>query len=418
MVSTIRQIISRSASNSEIEDRFQAIGMVMRIMVIQLASLLFTPLIAYCLEAPVITISCELADDSVEVTLNWPVVVGADQYDVYSSEQCYGEGQLIASHDQPPFTARYGTTVKLSFYVIARATEAFPGFTYVPAGSFWMGSLIGECVEQPVHQVTLTSDYYLGSQQVTNEEYRSALQWAYDSGYVTVSSSSVLAYGVVLLTLASDACEITFSEGVFGLRESPHNHAQIAYPDGYDPAVHPVKEVTWYGAACYCDWLSEMEGLEPFYNGIWDQTLEHNPYEAEGYRLPTEAEWEYAAKYCDDRNYPWGGEYPDCDFVNFEPDDYCIGWTTPVCSYPEGVSELGLFDMAGNSVNWCGDWYGAYSAEAQIDPLGADSGIYRVLRGGGWYDPASNQRCAFRYWDSPHPFFHFASFRICRTANP
>ena len=289
--------------------------------------------------------------------------------------------------------------------------------TLVPAGTFTMGQ---SGVFLPEHQVTLTNDFWLGTKEVTNQEYLEALQWAYDNGHVTASSSTVQAHGQELLDLdATDYCEIafntetevfylvarTFSSGSWGPGE--------AYPEGYDPANHPAKEVSWYGSACYCDWRSLMEGLPAFYQGNWNQTAAHTPYTASGYRLPTEAEWEYAAQYSDERTYPWGETAPACDHVNHSS---CVGWTSPVGSTPLGNSTLGLTDMAGNVFEWCGDWYGSYSSNTQENPIGASSGSARVVRGGFWYSHASVLRCALRGSSYPSSTDSGMGFRLCRTA--
>ncbi len=133
--------------------------------------------------------------------------------------------------------------------------------TLIPAGTFTMGQNGTNGV--PEHQVTLTRDFYMGTFEVTNGEYREALQWAHDAGYVTASSSTVQAHGFELLDLDDENCELTFNDGLFGLRESPSDYAQNAYPSGYDPVDHPIKEVCWYGAASYCDWRSITGGLSP-----------------------------------------------------------------------------------------------------------------------------------------------------------
>ncbi len=294
----------------------------------------------------------------------------------------------------------------------------------VPAGSFVMGESDSD-VATPEHTVTLTQDFYLDTHEVTNAEYLAAMQWAFNQGLVSVTSSSVQAYGVELLDLyATSFCEIGFNTNtqqfylVARSYTSGFSGPGFAYPGGYDPADHPVKEVSWYGAACYCDWRSLMEGLPAFYQGNWNQSASHDPYTAQGYRLPTEAEWEYAAQWNDERSYPWGNEPPDCALLNYyNGSSYCVGWTSPVGSYPP--SGRGFYDLAGNVGEWCGDWYGNYSSSAQSNPYGISSSSYRVIRGGSWNHAAEYVRCAYRDGHySPSRTSGHVGFRVCRTANP
>ena len=287
------------------------------------------------------------------------------------------------------------------------------GFTYVPPGDFTMGQ-VG--VAEPEHDVILTHGFFLGTNELTNSEYIQALQWAFENSYVSATGSTVQAFGQELLDLDDLGCEIVFDGSIFGLRESPHALAQSAYPEGYYSADHPVIEVSWYGAACYCDWLSELEGLTPFYQGNWDQSIEHNPYLAAGYRLPTAAEWEYSGRFNDGRSFPWGEDYPDCNRANFDISDPCVGWTAPVGSYPSGVNQIGLMDMAGNVWEWIGDWTGLDTTT--VNPLGPESGSYRVTRGGYWDDGSNRLRCAYLTGNFPALTDYGRGFRVCRTANP
>ena len=144
---------------------------------------------------------------------------------------------------------------------------------------------------------------------------------------------------------------------------------------------HPVVNVTWNDAQSFCQWLSEKTGKQ--------------------FRLPTEAEWEKAARGTDGRIYPWGNEWDNAKLNSRERESYA-GETTPVGKYsPSGDSPYGLADMIGNVWEWCADWY--YEKEYQRqrsgvvrDPSGSTSGIYRVLRGSSFYNPRGSARCAVR----------------------
>ncbi|MFC1573152.1 formylglycine-generating enzyme family protein [Candidatus Eisenbacteria bacterium] len=296
----------------------------------------------------------------------------------------------------------------------------------VPAGHFVMGDGASYCgVDE--HEVTLTRDFYLGRHPVTNKQFMKAVQWAFDNGYVTAAIESVQdnldGSTERLLSMDHEACEIQFdASGVFYLRESPGS-AQSAYPDGYNPADHPVKEVSWYGAVRYCDWLSMQADLQRAYEhaGIWTCNG-GDPYGAEGYRLPTDAEWEYAAQYDDERISPWGFGPPNCDLANFyNGSTHCVGWTSTVGSYPEAPAGLGLWDMAGNIFEWCNDWWicdlGPYLV---IDPTGPQTGTHRVARGGSWNTADTYMRCAWRENGYPGAGYNhdLMGFRIARTVGP
>jgi len=157
---------------------------------------------------------------------------------------------------------------------------------------------------------------------------------------------------------------------------------------------HPINCVDWHQAKAYCGWI--------------------------GGRLPTEAEWEKAARGTDGWKYPWGDATATCEYaVMYRGGTGCgKDRTWPVCSKPRGNSPYGLCDTAGNVWEWVSDWYGEnyYSSSPRSNPKGSSSGEYRVLRGGGWLGFPRYLRASNRYWDSPSGRGDFVGFR-CALGN-
>jgi formylglycine-generating enzyme required for sulfatase activity len=221
----------------------------------------------------------------------------------------------------------------------------------IPEGKFWMGSKPGEGVdgERPHHKV-LVSRFLIDKYPVTNQQFEEFTQ---ASGYKTE---------------AERAGDETTWRSYYS----------------FETERHPVVMVTWDDAQVYCKWA--------------------------GKRLPTEAEWEKAARGEDGRLYPWGSAKPDKSRANFGGGHR---GPTPVGEFPSGASPYGVLDMAGNVWEWCSDWYagGYYKQSPAEDPKGPSSGSLRVVRGGSWLKVAKDVRCAYRHWSVPSYRFDYVGFR-------
>lgn len=152
---------------------------------------------------------------------------------------------------------------------------------------------------------------------------------------------------------------------------------------------HPIVNVNYGDAVSYCDWLAEKMDAD--------------------YRLPTEAEWEYAArggKLSKGTKYSGGRSLDNAGWFNANSNSQTQAVAT------KNPNELGLYDMSGNVWEWCKDWYGAYTAAAQTNPKGASSGTCRVLRGGSWYSPSAYCRVALRNYSGPTNRDSIYGFRV------
>jgi len=172
----------------------------------------------------------------------------------------------------------------------------------------------------------------------------------------------------------------------------------------------PVEMISWFDAVEYCNRRSQREGLTPAYtiSGSGNNRTVTWNRNANGYRLPTEAEWEYACRAETTTAYNTGASLTTSQ-ANFGNQN---GRTTPVGSYP--ANNWGLYDMHGNVHEWCWDWYGAYTSGAQTNPTGAVSGEYRVMRGGSWDYFVLLLRSANRMSFSPYFRYNSIGFRVVR----
>jgi formylglycine-generating enzyme required for sulfatase activity len=267
---------------------------------------------------------------------------------------------------------------------LTRAADGME-MVYVPAGEFEMGSEEGDSDEQPVHTVALDA-FWLDRTEVSVEQFR---RFATATDHETTAEERGASWAWT-------------DDGWEELEGADWAHPQG--PGSQATDSHPVVHVSWYDAQDYCEWV--------------------------GGRLPTEAEWEYAARGPESLTYPWGDVF-DGTRLNYCDQSCLLGWadeevddgyafTAPVGSFPEGASWVGALDMAGNVWEWVADWYGGdyYARAPRENPTGPSDGDLRVLRGGSWLDDEWLVRGAFRYWYAPINSIGSLGFRCAAGAAP
>jgi formylglycine-generating enzyme len=259
-------------------------------------------------------------------------------------------------------------------------------FVRIPGGTFDMGDSFsdGDPDEKPLHRITLP-DYYMGKTEVTVAQFNKFVQV---TNYVTEAEKQGRAN--------------TYN----GVSWVPTNGANWRNPGFTQNDNHPVTVISWNDAVAFCEWA--------------------------GCRLPTEAEWEYAArnagqsiKYCWGNGNPVGrigGNVADRSaqrlfntmFIFNDYDDGYI-YTAPVANF--NANELGLFDMTGNVWEWCQDWYesGYYGSSPSLNPQGPSTGVHHVMRGGSWVNEAWDCRVTLRKGTSPNNLDNATGMRVVKS---
>jgi formylglycine-generating enzyme len=310
-----------------------------------------------------------------------------------------GTGKAIVWDAGADWSGNYSTQMRL--WVVA--DDLVPaGFALIPGGSFTMGRTSGDTdtdTDAPPVTVTVSTFYMAETETETSKaEWDAVRTWAVSNGYTDLAAGA---------GKASD---------------------------------HPVHSVSWWDVVKWCNARSEKEGLTAFYlnggnvmrTGTTEPTVN---WSANGYRLPTEAEWEKAARGgVSGKRFPWGTDtisHAEANFnyvgsetyqsgtTGFNP-TYATGgkpYTSPVGNFV--ANGYGLKNMSGNVWEWCWDWYGsAYYTTGVTDPRGPASGTSRVLRGGGWFDAASDARASYRVSAPPTYAFDNFGFRSARSSVP
>ncbi len=349
--------------------------------------------------------------------LTFVEIAGASGYQVERASKVdgiwSGVGPVVGPSGSGTVTATLATAASAAeFYRVVSAIRGgvFGGMAYIPAGTSQMGDgyAEGNADERPVHDVTLSA-FYMDTHEVTKAAWDAVRVWAVANGYV-----------------------MNVGEG-----KAP---------------THPVQTVNWFDCVKWCNARSEMDGLAPCYTvgGAVYRTGEVAPdcnWTAVGYRLPTDAEWEKAARGgVAGMRFPWS----DIDFIDHTRANYTSTWVggAPSYAYDKAMVEgrppayklailgnpftgpvgsfasngYGLYDMAGNVEEVCWDWYSAtyYTTSPPTDPRGPASGSFRVKRGGNWSDLNGANRCrvAFRVANSAGAKGSNLGFRTVRIPGP
>jgi formylglycine-generating enzyme required for sulfatase activity len=293
--------------------------------------------------------------------------------------------------------------IQSSSVTITVNPSAPTGMALIPQGAFTMGDSLDGLSNAPTRTVTLDA-FYMGKYEVTKAEWDEVRTWGLSNGYTDLAAGSGKA------------------------------------------SNHPVQTITWYDMVKWCNARSQKEGLTPAYytndaqttiykTGSVNVTNAQVKWSASGYRLPTEAEWEKAARGgLSGKRFPWGDtishsqanyyasssySYDSSGSVNNFHPTYATGstpYTSPVGAF--AANDYGLYDMTGNVWEWCWDRYGTYAAGSQTNPRGSTSGTLRVCRGGCWDDVAGGSRVAGRYDRDPTGTSSGVGFRVLRSLAP
>lgn len=305
-----------------------------------------------------------------KIQTNFWIIIGLLTLAIFGFVKTHFAMDNPAVHATSPLISRTGTRLPLPTPALGIGSFRISPkdgmkVVYVLEGEFMMG---GEVYydEKPIHRVNLNA-FWIDQTEVTNVMF------------------------AVFMTEEGNREE----DGVTWLDssdEDTHIHLQEdSWQAGQGYEDHPVVEVTWYGANAYCSWA--------------------------GRRLPTEAEWEKAARGVDGRTYPWGNNDPTADLLNYNNN---IGGTTKVGSYPNGASPYSALDMAGNVWEWVADRYSRsyYASSPPDNPIGPERGFFHVLRGGAWNYRETYARSIHRHSGIPTISHDFIGFRCASSTSP
>ena len=278
-----------------------------------------------------------------------------------------------------------------------------PDMIFVEGGTFQMGSSDSDADSDETPHTVTVDDFYLHRFEVTNAEF---------AAFLNAEGNQSIG-GTEWYEIDSEYANIEKRNGRYYAKS------------GYDR--HPVMEVSWYGAVAYCNWKSKQDGLQQAYQ-ISGTTVSAN-WKASGYRLPTEAEWEFAARSRGkDYKYAWGNGKPHGNIADESAKKENSGWTiwegyddgyagtAPVGMFEQGA--LGFSDLTGNVWEWCWDWYDGdyYKNSPSQNPRGPSTGSYRVNRGGGWFGNPQSCRAANRSLWYPTLRHFNVGFRLAHSS--
>jgi formylglycine-generating enzyme required for sulfatase activity len=362
-------------------------------------------------DTPTVTVSLEISSDG-GVTFSVPATAVSGDI---GADIAVGAGKTLTWDAGVDWDQQVSSQTRFRVTADDGVPTGPAGFSLIPAGSFTMGNSVAEDTDitnAPTHTVTVSA-FYMGQKEVTKAQWDTVRTWGLANGYSDLPAGS---------GKATD---------------------------------HPVQTISWYAMVKWCNARSEQEGLTPCYtvSGATYKTGDNAAvvcnWAVNGYRLPTEAEWENAARGgLSGKRFPWGDTIsqsqanyrvysfngtknyysydvtprPPATGTSFYHPTYNDGgqpYTSPVGSF--AANGYGLDDMAGNVWEWCWDWYDAsyYSTSPGTDPRGAASGTFRVCRGGCWYGNANYCRAASRSNSlAPTSTNDGFGFRLARSSVP